>query len=847
MKSVVRRIVLTLAILTYSAMTIAAARADAGPQPYATFVNGATAQHGLFTIWRKDGKVYIELAADQLDRDYIQTIVPGSGLGGWFVVWGNTDHLPTELIRFTRAGNQVAILWPNPNFIATHGSAATRALDASFPHSIVGLAPIAAVDDKTGAVVFDAAPFQGDMLNLHDILKQFLAIPDQGGQYHLDSDRSYIGVTKAFPRNIVIEAQQNWATDTQGVVDTAPDPRNVQMRVVYNIAEPPNDGDYMPRFADDRIGIYDDIYLDFGNDNVRERQLRYIIRWNLQPSDPSKPVSPAKHPLVFYLSNTIPDQYRPAVRRGVLAWNSTFEKIGISDAIQVVDQPNDPNWDADDIRYNVIRWVTEARPSFGADSQTLYDPRTGQEFRTGILVSADSGLFNHLSWKWLVDPVRFGRVTDPMPQKFSDDSIFAEILHETGHNLGMQHNFIGSTAYTAKQLQDPKFTARNGTTSTAMEYAPMNLWPRPLGQGDYFQVTPGPYDYYLIKWAYAPILGAKSPQDEWPTLERWASTWSDPSHRYASDEDAAWRNGHAADPRSNTGDLTNDPIGWCKVQLDITRDLIGAMNSRFPARGEAYEEESSVFGFYMGTVFQCTDIPMHFIGGQYLSRAHKGDPGAETPIVPVPREEERRAFDLLDTYAFSDKTWKFPADLLDKLGYSEWSGYGYVGWTGYGNLPPWAYSPPQIHYQSIPDLMGAVQRGLISEMFNPLVLQRIDENPMLAAGKPTMSIEDLFAWMRQSVYSDLSGGKATSLSIMRRNLQQSYEGTLIGIVRSPAQGTPQDAQALARHELAQLIDVTSSALRSGSLDALARAHLELLRARAQDALAGRGPAPAARP
>jgi len=117
MFSCIRRPLQYFALLFLFAGT-AEARADSAPTPYATWVQGATAQHGLFTIWHKDGKPYIELTTDQLNRDYVQTIVPGSGLGGWFVVWGNTDHLPTELVRFERAGDQVAILWPNPNFVA---------------------------------------------------------------------------------------------------------------------------------------------------------------------------------------------------------------------------------------------------------------------------------------------------------------------------------------------------------------------------------------------------------------------------------------------------------------------------------------------------------------------------------------------------------------------------------------------------------------------------------------------------------------------------------------------------------------------------------------------------------
>jgi uncharacterized protein DUF4953/uncharacterized protein DUF5117/uncharacterized protein DUF5118 len=814
------------------------ARADGGsPQAYSAFVTGATAQHGLFTIWHKDGHVYLELTAGQLDRDYVQTIVPGNGLGGWFVVWGNTDHLPTELIRFTRAGNQVAILWPNPNFVAPAGSPASRAIETSFARSIVGLASITAVDDKTGTLVIDAAPFLGDMLDMRDILKQMLPIQDPGGQYRLDPDKSYIGTTKAFPRNVVIEAEQNWSTETPTVVDTAPDNRNLQMRVVYNIAEPPGDADYMPRYADDRVGIYDDIYLDFGNDNVRERQLRWLIRWNLQPSDASKPISPAKHPMILYLSNTIPVPYRAAIARGVLGWNAAFEKIGVSNALQVREQPDDPNWDADDIRYNVIRWITEARDSFGADSQTLYDPRTGQEFRTGILVSSGSALYPHLEWKYLVDPVRYGRVTDPMPESFLTDSFISEILHETGHNLGMQHNFIGSMAYTARQLQDPVFTARYGITSSVMEYAPLNLWPKPYGQGSYYQTVLGPYDYYAMKYAYARIPGATSPEAELPTLERWASAWSDPKYRYGSDEDVSWRNGHAADPRIEQGDLTNDPVNWCRVQLDMMHGLLGSLNSRFPGPGHAYEEETTVFQRYIGDFFGCTSTPMHFIGGQYLSRAHRGDPGAEPPIVPVPREDERRAFGLMDRYAFSDAMWNLPPDLLDKLGYSEWSGYGYVGWTGYGNLPPWAYDPPTQHYESIPQIVGAIQDRLISEMFSPAVLQRIVDNPTLAAVKRTMTIGDLFDWMHSSVFGELDRRGVTSISLLRRNLQMRYERTLAGLVQAPPQGTPEDAQSLARLELARVVDEASAALKSGALDSVTRAHLTTLRARAQQALA----------
>jgi hypothetical protein len=841
------RIVVIFAYL--AAGCVAALAADdaetTNPVPYATFIaSAAPPEHGLFTVWHKNGKVYLELTPAQLDRDFVQTIVPASGLGGKFLVYGNTDHLPAELVRFERTGNSVAIVWPNPAFVAPAGSPASRAIERSFPRSIVGLAKIAAVDAKSGDVIFDAAPFLGDQLNLKAVLQQSLRSPMPMGAdakasapYELEPGRTYFGKVKSFPNNVVIEALQAWTSEDQHVSDVPADPRHLQMHVVYNIAEPPGDADYRPRLADDRIGIYDDVYLEFGNDDVLTRKLRYIVRWNLQPSDPSRPLSPAKHPMVFYLSDTIPEKYRPAITRAVLKWNAAFEKIGISDALQVREQPNDPNWDPDDIRYNVLRWVTEERPSFGADSQTLYDPRTGQEFRTGILISADVPLHAERDWKYIVDPVRYGRSTDPMPQKFLDDVWLATIMHETGHNLGMQHNFIGSLAYTGKELQDPAFTAQYGVASTVMEYAPLNIWPQPYGQGDYSQTVLGPYDYYLMHWAYGTIPGAATPEAELPTLQHWAQAWSDPKYRYASDEDVSWADGHAADPRAQEGDLTNDPLAWCGVQLGMAHALMGRLDAYFPADGSPYEDESDAFATVFRTYRDCATMPAHTLGGQYLSRAHRGDPGAEPPIVPVPKAQQYRAFQMLDRYLFSSTAWRLPPAVLSHLGYSEWSGYGYVNFEGYGNLPQWAYDPPARHDFSLSEHVAALQSSVMDELFSPAVLGRIVDGPRETSDPHAMTLADLFTWMQSATFAEIRAPYAAeTIDPLRRTLQHRYAELLVKLVRAPAPGTPEDAQALARAQLVALDRSCALALRGAALDTTSRAHVQWLRAEAREAL-----------
>jgi hypothetical protein len=805
------------------------ARADAPADPYAAFTASASGQHGLFTIWHKAGHVYIDIAENQLDTDFLETIVPGNGMGGNFIVWGNTDHLPAMLVRFERAGDGIAIVWPNTSFVAPGSDSGQLAVKYNFPQSVVGVGKIVA--EGGGHIVFDASPLFSDSLDLDHIINDSLRTTPATA-YHLDMSRTYFGQTKAFPENIVIDVDQLWATNAPHVApDTAPDARSVQMQVVYNFAQLPHDN-YMPRFADDRVGIYDDIYLDFSptTDLGPNRYLRYIVRWNFAPADPTRP-SKATHPMVFVLSNTIPERFRKDVADAVLIWNGVLAKVGILDAIQVIPQPNDPNFDPDDIRYNVLRWVTEQRPSFGADSQTLYNPLTGEEFRTGILISADSAISAANAWRDIIDPVRYGRNTDPVPEQLIHDRFISELSHETGHNLGMQHNFIGHDAYTPKQLQDPAFTAKYGVATTVMEYAPLNIWPKGYGQGSYYQTVLGPYDQYAMKYAYQAIPGAKTPLDELPTLERWASAWSNPMYRYASDEDVSWANGHAADPRVEQGELSTDQLGWTVVQLNMDRALMDRDAAMLPSGGHAYEDATDAFRSSYFRYITLVTKTAHWIGGQYISRAHRGDPGAQPPIVPVPLAMQQRAFNILNEYLFSDKHLTFSPQVLNKLGYSEWAGYGYVGWDTYGNLPVWAYNPPDRHDYPIVDDIARAQKQTIDYLFQPAVLSRLEQNPLQSNG-PTLSLPQFFGWMQAAIYGS-NGGRA--ISLQRRNLQSIYEDKLIALATQPQPGTPPDAQAFARLELSRVASSAAAQARHAS-DEATRAHLESLAAKAQAVL-----------
>lgn len=833
------------------------ARADddtsGAPAAYAKFVDGAQGQHGLFTLWRKHGHVYVEIAATQLGKDFVQSAAPQNGLGGWGLVAGEDMFAPTRLIQFTRAGNKIVITWPNTYFSAPHDTAQQRAVDRSFAPSVVAVAPIVALDETETKIVFDGAPFLDDVLGLTAVLKQSLGTRDPDQTYRLDPARTFFGPSKAFPQNVIIEADQTFAADNPQVVDTVPDPRSIQLRVIYNIAQPPDNNAYMPRLADDRVGYVSAPVFTFGDDRRKNRGVFYIIRWDMQPSDPTKRISPAKNPLVFWISNTVPVEYRPTVRDALLAWNKAFERIGISDAVQVREQPDDPNWDPDDIRYNVVRWETSATPAFGAEAQWIYDPRTGQEFHTGILIEADELRGGFTNWQYFVMPARgktgkgivspmdpgyamgreaeanFGRVAldlmgRPMnadtEAQFTKDLLTSTVLHESGHDMGFQHNFIGSEAYTAKELQSRAFTQRMGVATSVMEYAPLNVWPKGKGQGDYWQTVLGPYDYYAIKWGYARIPGTRTPTDELPTLGRWASVWSNPLYAFASDEDVSWGNAHAIDPRVNQDDLTNDTLGWCGSQLDLTHHLMQAVDQRWPKPGHSYTEARDAFGWVFLRYNRCAQMTEHFIGGEYISRAHRGDPGAGVPLQAVSRRDEQRAYAMLDRYVFSDQAWNFSPKLLNHMVYQEQSPV----WGG-----TWAYNPDDRHDMPIVTLAENAQLAVLGEMFQPLMLQRLDDLAMKAPASSTMSLADLFDWTQRSVFGDL-GSKPTASTEVRRNLQQMYTRTLVQLWLQPDPGEPYDAQSLARAKLVQLNSDVHAALARGGTDELTRAHLQNLAA-----------------
>ena len=815
--------------------------------PYAKFTDGATAQHGLFTIWRKDGNVAIELKPDQFDTDFVELGVPINGVGSGGIFSGITDLQNCRIVRFVKQDNRVAILFPTTRFLALPNSPEANAVAAGTANTVAGVAKVLSVDDATGDVVIDASPLLQDITGVADVLTDLNGGRQLNpmGSYRLDQQQTYFGNTKAFPDNVVIVANQTFSTMNAQYMDAVPDGRNIQIALQYNIAALPKDDGYMPRYYDDRVGYFVNAHDDFSSDNTFNKEANYIVRWNVQPSDPTKRVSPAKTPIVYYLSNTIPTRYRPAIRKALLTWNKAFLPLGISDVVVVKDQPDDPNFDPDDIRYNVVRWLAEEQGGF-AEAQLLYNPYTGEMIKSGVVIDSDLMRFGKFSYPVRVQSLQDARSLKArmaaeyldgeraqfsygmaalaiangengyyVPDKFANQYLESVVLHESGHDFGLRHNYLGSQAYTAAQLRSPSFTQRYGVSSSVMEYAPLNIWPKGHGQGEYFQTVLGPYDYYVIHWGYARIPGAKNPDQERSVLTGWASKWSSPQYAWSSDEDTNWYTGEAVDPRNQQWDLTSDNIGWCQGQMSMAHGLLGKVDRRFPRAQGSFDDLRQAFGSLVGQQGRCASIVARYIGGEYVSRAKRGDPHATLPLSPIPKSVQQRAFKVLETNLFSADAWNFSPYLLRQMV----TQYRYDDWNG--NFAP-------RHDVAVEQLAARYQMLAMAGMFAPVTLQRLDDMQYKYGQGTTMDITDLFTWMQSAVYEDVSHPKGGNIPLVRRNLQRNYASILSQLAAQSSPAIPSDAQALARYELKALDGQIQDSLHANKLDLITKAHLASL-------------------
>lgn len=834
---------------------------------------------GLLTFYTKQEEVLLVVPKDKLDKPMLAILSISRGIGSDFVYGG----LPIDdvMFDFHRDLDHIQMRRLSTNFRAGENPALKNALDLTFSESILESFPIKA--EKGDNVVIDVREFL-----LSDVSGMSMWLGAAIGQpVRADSKKAFIASIANFPTNTELDTRLTYAPGRpeQLFLPNVPDARAIQLGVAWSIRELPAKP-MMPRIADDRVGYFTTSHKDFSREKEETFFVHYANHWRLEKKDSTAAISEPKQPIVFYIDNTIPEEYVPYMIKGVEFWKKAFEAAGFKEGIVAKRAPTkeeDPNYNPTDARYNTIRWNTNDQTSYGAIGPSRVDPRTGE------IIDADI-LFEHAivanfgkSYRRLTSPRATLMQVDPnlkqlwmtAEERAKEDAVFnlpffktkpyalchadqclqlgGEIMrlsmlangiieaggvvpteylgnalmwvtsHEVGHTIGLRHNFKSSGATPYDMLNDKATIESIGMTGSVMDYPSPNVAKDSSKQGYYYSPGVGTADIWAIKWAYQPVEGANA-WDQKKETDKIAAMCDEKGHLYGTDEDTYPMG--ALDPRSNTNDLSDNPMEWASERVAIVDDLMlnGKLESRVVTDGGDYVPLRAAVLTLFTQKYVCSNIATKNIGGMYTERSHKGD--SKVPFTPVPAADQRKALDFVVNTALSPKSFALSPAMLNKMQDDKmWS------WE---NNP---FDPGRRFEFPLTDWVEAIQTGVLFNVMNPLLQARVIEGQYQSPD--AFKLSELYGTLTKSIWTSRMAPKGNTATF-DRNLQRVYTDMLIQQVVTPYPVTPQDAIALSRLNLTRIRGAAQSQLATRGLDDDTNAHLMETVARIDRALnAGR--------
>ena len=659
-------IALSLAVCTFSACA-----QDIAPKPdSATTATIATRtasmQHmpGLLPLdWDgRAGKLYLEVplganATHSRSEDllYAESLPWGTGSNDLGLDRGQVSK--GILVRFERTGPKLLLVELNTDFRSSATDPMEQlAVQQSFPVSVLAGFKVEA-ESPDGTVLVDATDFF-----LHDShhVSEALARREQGS-YKVDAARSTIVLdrTKAFPKNTEVEAELTFASEdahrANFVHDVTPDPRSLTLREHQSFVELPPPG-FTPRRFSPRAGYFPTTYRDYNAPLGEPLDQNFIIRHRLIKRDPNcTHACVAVAPIQYYVDRGAPEPIRSALIDGARWWDAAFQAAGWAPGtFRVEALPADA--DPMDIRYNIIQWVHRYTRGWSY-GEAVTDPRTGEIIKGNVTLGSLRGRQDYLIAEALLSPYATGKPfeaeNDPMLQLVLS-RIRQLSAHETGHTLGLAHNFAASS-----------FPHAPEQTISVMDYPHPYVTLGKDGVPDIshaYSVNIGQWDKVSIDYGYREFDKDGKPVEDPAALDTILRDSEKTGLIFISDEDARPLGG--AHPHAHLWDNGTDPAAELDRVLDIRTAALARFGENAIKLGTPMAQlEETLVPLYLFHRYQ-TEAAAKEIGGLDYRYNLRGD-GQKNPSIVDPEDQKKAIAAVLKT--LEPETLTLPESILSLL------------------------------------------------------------------------------------------------------------------------------------------------------------------------------------
>ncbi len=798
---------------------------------YDDIIKKCKLSEGLFNIYRDtvSGKSYLEVKEDQLGKEFIYFSLISNGVveSGFF----RGSYRGSKIISFTKHFEKIEINSVNTTYYFDENNALSKAANANIDHPL--LSSLKIEGRKEGKILID-----GDGVFLSEDFQMIKPPSDPRGPGSLlgslSKDKTKLLEVKNYPMNTDVRVSYVYdnKNPSRGGSPAMPDPRVVTVEYQHSLIEVPNN-DFVPRNDDPRVGYF----MTDVNDMTSFSPTPYrdmIHRWHLVKKNPSAAMSEPVEPITWWIENSTPMELRPIIKEGVERWNIAFEKAGFINAVVVNEQPDDADWDAGDIRYNVLRWTSSPQPPFGGYGPSFVNPRTGQILGADIMLEFSS-ITNRLIRAELFGSAALISDADFEEMELAGDHSTCEhtamlqrnlmmgmhtlrawnmdkasqetiikqflqrlVLHEVGHTLGLMHNMRASSVHSPEQLKQKSVVEKLGLCNSVMEYPAIHLPDESMDHETYFDAWPRSYDMWAIEFGYTPSLPDMSSENK--RMEQLLNKSTDPMLVFGNDADDMRSSGRGIDPDINIYDLSNDPVAYGIERMEKVRATLPKIKSAYSVNGYSYHELRNAFLVLTGEYGIQARIMTRQIAGVHIDRSFAGQTSTSKPFTPVEEAKQKAAMKALEKYVFAPDAFDVPTDILNYLQMQR-RGFEHFG----------SGEDPKIH-----DRVTTIQNECLNHLLHPAVLKRITDSQLYG------NTYDLAEYMTDLSNAIFSADLKSKVNTYRQNLQIDYTKRLTTVF-APKSEYDNISQSMALFELNRI----KSMMKAGvSTDTLTKAHRE---------------------